>query len=62
MHGQREKEFHRCKVCGNINHWRALDRSLDRMGVNARLMDPEQLKAARVRFLDGAVTEAYVED
>ena len=29
----------------------------DRMGVNARLMDPEVLAAARVRHLDGADTD-----
>ena len=62
MRGEREKEFHRCKTCGNVTHWRAVDESLDRMGVNARLMDPDVIKAARMRFLDGAVTEAYVDD
>ena len=61
MRGQREKEFHRCKTCGGVTHWRAIDRSLDRMGVNARLMDPGVVKAARLRFLDGAVTETYLE-
>jgi len=32
------------------------------MGVNARLMDPEAVKGARVRKLDGAVTWTYVDE
>ena len=32
------------------------------MGVNARLMEPAVLAAARVRHLDGAGTERYVDD
>jgi hypothetical protein len=31
------------------------------MGVNARLMNLETLKAARIRHLDGAVTERYLD-
>jgi hypothetical protein len=31
------------------------------MGVNARLMDPEVLAAARVRHLDGADTDLYTD-
>ena len=54
--------FHRCKVCGNVTHWAAVDKAADRMGVNARLMDPAVLAAARVRVLDGAVTEKYVDE
>jgi hypothetical protein len=53
-------EFHRCKVCGCVTHWAPADKKIDRMGVNARLMAPEVLAQARVRFLDGAVTEKYL--
>ena len=53
-------EFHRCKVCGCVTHWAPVDKKHDRMGVNARLMAPEVLAQARVRFLDGAVTEKYL--
>jgi hypothetical protein len=53
--------FHRCRVCGCVTHWAAVDPTVDRMGVNARLMDPAVLSAARVRKLDGAVTERYVD-
>jgi len=54
--------FHHCRVCGCTTHWRRLDPARDdRMGVNARLMDPGTIKGARVRKLDGAVTWTYVD-
>ncbi|MBI1405458.1 MAG: GFA family protein [Caulobacter sp.] len=54
--------FNRCRVCGCVTHWSAEDPGRDRMGVNARLMDPEVLAGARVRRLDGAVTERYLDE
>jgi hypothetical protein len=51
--------FHRCRTCGCVSHWSAVDPSVDRMGVNARLMEPDLIKQIRVRRLDGAVTERY---
>jgi hypothetical protein len=62
MWNGRELEFHRCKICGCVTHWAPVDKKVDRMGVNARLMAPEVLAQARVRFLDGAVTEKYVDN
>jgi hypothetical protein len=62
MWDDRSIEFHRCKTCGCVTHWASVDRALDRMGVNARLMDPAALAGARVRRLDGAGTEQYVND
>ena len=47
-------EFHRCKVCGCVTHWAPVDKARDRMGVNARLMEPNVLAAAKVIPLDGA--------
>ena len=61
MWDDRAIEFHRCRQCGCVTHWAAVDRTRDRMGVNARLMDLEVLAAARVRKLDGAVTERYLD-
>jgi len=52
--GAKTNEFHRCKHCGCVTHWSKMDKSVDRMGVNARLMEPEVLARARVRHLDGA--------
>jgi hypothetical protein len=53
--------FHRCKVCGCTTHWVPVDAAVNRMGVNARLMPPEILAAARVRRLDGAGSEKYLD-
>ena len=62
MWDDRSIEFHRCRICGCITHWAAVDTSVDRMGVNARLMDLDVLAAARVRKLDGAVSERYLDE
>ena len=51
--------FHRCARCGCVSHWWPVDPQLDRMGVNARLMEPALLEQARLRRLDGAGTEKY---
>ena len=61
MWDNRSISFHRCEQCGCVTHWWPEARSSDRMGVNARLMDLEILNAARVRHLDGAVTERYLD-
>jgi hypothetical protein len=57
----RSIEFHRCRTCGCVSHWSALTRSDDRVGVNARLMDAEIVRQARIRHLDGAVSEQYID-
>ena len=51
--GDRTLGTHRCRGCGCVSHWVAVDPEVDVMGVNARLMDPEVLAAARVRHSDG---------
>jgi hypothetical protein len=58
--GERSIEFHHCRNCGCVTHWAPVDKQLDRMGVNARLMPPEVLAAARPRRLDGADTWKYL--
>ena len=60
MWGARSNEFHRCRSCGCVTHWAAVDKSRDWMGVNARLMAPEILARAHIRRLDGAVTDEYL--
>jgi hypothetical protein len=53
--GDKTIDFHHCPACGCTTHWSPLDnREADRMGINARLLAPEVLAAARVRRLDGA--------
>jgi hypothetical protein len=54
-------EFHRCQTCGCISHWSPVDRAIGHMGVNARLMPPELLAQARLRHLDAANTEQYLD-
>jgi len=58
---KRSISFHRCSVCGCVTHWWPETRSEDRMGINARLLAHPVLEAARVRYLDGAVTERYLD-
>ena len=53
MWGSRSIEFHRCRNCGCVSHWIAMDPGVDVMGVNARLMDPEVLADARVYHSEG---------
>lgn len=62
MWDDRTIRFHRCRTCGCVSHWSAVDPSVDRMGVNARLMDPEWIARARLRRLDGAMTETYLDE
>ena len=59
--GDRGLSFHRCKTCGCVTHWSAVDPARNRMGVNARLLDLAVLAQARVRHLDGAMTERYLD-
>ena len=61
MWDDRSITFHRCRTCGCVTHWAAVDPGRDRMGVNARLLEPEVLARARVRHLDGARTERYID-
>jgi hypothetical protein len=61
MWDDRSIVFHRCPNCGCVSHWAPVDTARDRMGVNARLLPPEILARARVRHLDGAVTEQYLD-
>lgn len=60
--GDRSMAFHRCKICGCNTHWSPSDPALDRMGVNARLMAPEIVAAARIRKFDGADTWTVIEE
>jgi hypothetical protein len=56
--GDKTIDFHHCSTCGCITHWSPLPGGeIDRMAINARLLDPEMLAAARVRRLDGASDE-----
>lgn len=60
LRGEKLLEFHRCRNCGCVTHWAAVKQPADRMGVNARLMPPDNLASARRRRLDGADTWKYL--
>ncbi|HVI87288.1 MAG TPA: GFA family protein [Dongiaceae bacterium] len=61
MWGDQSIEFHRCRICGCVSHWYPRDDTRGRMGINARLLAPELLQDVRIRHLDGAVTEQYID-
>ena len=58
----RSLSFHRCRVCGCLSHWEPTDPGLDRIGINGRLMPLHVRAAARIRRLDGADPEKYLDD
>jgi len=60
--GDKSVEFHRCRNCGCVTHWAAAAQPAERMGVNARLIAPEVLAAARLRRLDAADTWKYLDE
>jgi hypothetical protein len=60
--GDRFLKFVRCGVCGCVTHWTpASSKAGDRMGINARNLDPAVLALIRVRRLDGARTWKYLD-
>lgn len=60
--GERTLRFVRCAHCGCVTHWESVTRPRrSRMGVNARLFDPEILGDVRIRHLDGARTWKYLD-
>jgi hypothetical protein len=60
--GPKSIRFVRCGTCGCITHWEPVSKERgDRVGVNARNFEPDQLGATRIRRLDGAVTEKYLD-
>lgn len=48
----RNVAFHHCSTCGCVTHWSPVDARRDRMGINARLLEPAVLAAAERRYLD----------
>ena len=61
--GEQSIRFVRCATCGCLTHWEATSPGHpDRVGVNARNFAPAQLGDFRIRRLDGAVTERYLDE
>ncbi len=44
--------MHHCGTCGCVTHWESMNAKVDRMGLNARMMDPIVLQTSPVRQLD----------
>jgi len=60
--GEGSLRFVRCARCGCVTHWEPTRPGpARRMGVNARLLDPEAILGVRVRRLDGARTWRYLD-
>ena len=54
--------FYHCKSCGCLTHWEKVRKSANsRIGMNARMMEPEDIAGIRVRKLDGALTWKYLD-
>ena len=62
MWGDRMIAFHRCRTCGCATHWLSLDPTTRRMGVNARMFDPQVMAGIRVRPFDGAETWRFLDE
>jgi hypothetical protein len=60
--GEKSLQFVRCATCGCVTHWEpTVTARGERVGINARNFAPAQLGAVRVRHLDGALTEQYLD-
>ncbi|MET0328872.1 MAG: GFA family protein [Luteimonas sp.] len=57
----RHVDFHRCRTCGCVTHWTPRADGRTRRGLNARLLPPEVMAAARLRHKDGAGSGAYLD-
>lgn len=55
--GDKTLRIVRCRNCGCVTHWQPLQpKPGGKMGVNARIFEPEALGTPRIRLLDGADT------
>jgi hypothetical protein len=62
VHGDRTLEFHHCRTCGCVTHWQSVKKEgAERMGVNARLMEPADIADVPIRRFDGASTWTYLD-
>jgi hypothetical protein len=62
IQGDRHLASFHCSTCGCPTYWKGLGEHAHRIGLNARLFDPDVLQGVTVRFLDGADTwEVYGE-
>lgn len=51
--GDRNLEFHRCRACGCVTHWKSTDGDASRMAISGRLLDPADIAEVPVRQSEG---------
>jgi hypothetical protein len=60
--GDREIEFHHCRICGCLTHYESVEKTDDsRIAVNARMLPPGDMEGVRIRTFDGADTWKYLD-
>ncbi len=57
--GGKNVDFHRCASCGVLTHWHPRKAGRTSLGVNARLIDPALIDAAKIRYKDDAGTGLF---
>lgn len=57
----RHVDFHRCRNCGCVTHWAPRSKARKTRGINARLLPPDLIAAARLRHKDGAGSGKYLD-
>lgn len=51
--GDKQLEFHRCRVCGCVTHWAPIDKSTTEMGINGRLFDEADVAQVPIQQSEG---------
>ena len=60
--GEKTIEFFHCANCGCTTHYESMEKGGDnRIAVNARIMQPEDIQSVRTRKFDGASTWKYLD-
>lgn len=62
VQGDKTLATHSCKNCGCTTHWLPLDEELNRMAVNFRMCEPEDIARFRIRKFDGADTWTFPDE
>ncbi|WP_310619489.1 GFA family protein [Flexibacterium corallicola] len=58
--GDHTLEFHSCKTCGCTSHWSPLGEG-NRMAVNMKLTELDEVSRHKIRHFDGADTWRYLD-
>jgi hypothetical protein len=62
MWGDKTIEFYHCPHCGSCTHYEAVKKGADdRIALNARCFEPEDVASVAVRRFDGADTWRYLD-